>query len=291
MRARGPSRSRLPKSHGKGKPVGPLGRPLPVAPRGAPGRRGRRPALASEQPRMVVIPCDGRSPSGGPGPTDVHLPRRGGRPGGKRRFPVGRPGPGDGRRRGVRLRQERPGPVHHADPPEPSPHRGGPGPLLRGWGRAGRPGRPGPRRPADAGDPRGGDRHDLPGANDGVLTGAHDRRPDRGGGAAAPRHEPGARPGRDHRGPGRGRVPRPAAEGGRLPVRALGRAPPAGDDRDGARVPAGPGHRGRADLGARRDRPGADPRPAGASPTRDGMGLSSSRTTPASWPTWPTSSL
>ena len=64
------------------------------------------------------------------------------------------------------------------------------------------------------------------------------------------------------------------AEGGRHPARraadrrlspsVLGRHAPTGDDRDGAHQQPGPDHRGRADDGARRHDPGADPRAAQA---------------------------
>ena len=71
----------------------------------------------------------------------------------------------------------------------------------------------------------------------------------------------------------------------RLPASALRRHAPARADRDGARVPAGAGHRRRADDRARRHHPGADPRPAArdeaaARPRR----CCSSRTTSASSP-------
>ena len=54
--------------------------------------------------------------------------------------------------------------------------------------------------------------------------------------------------------------PNPARALAQLSVRALRRAAPARDDRDGARVPAVAADRRRADHGARRDDPGADPR-------------------------------
>ena len=55
--------------------------------------------------------------------------------------------------------------------------------------------------------------------------------------------------------------PNPARALQELPVRAFRRPAAAGDDRDGARLPAVAAHRRRADHGARRDDPGADPRP------------------------------
>ena len=57
-----------------------------------------------------------------------------------------------------------------------------------------------------------------------------------------------------------------------LPARVLRRHGPARHDRDGPRLRAGAAHRRRADDGARRDDPGADPRPAARPPraARDG---------------------
>ena len=55
--------------------------------------------------------------------------------------------------------------------------------------------------------------------------------------------------------------PEPRARAQELSVRAVRRPAPAGDDRDGARLPAVAADRRRADDGARRDDPGADPRP------------------------------
>jgi microcin C transport system ATP-binding protein len=57
-----------------------------------------------------------------------------------------------------------------------------------------------------------------------------------------------------------GRHPDPETRLERLSAPALGRAAPARDDRHGARQRARPADRRRADDGARRDRPGADPR-------------------------------
>ena len=74
------------------------------------------------------------------------------------------------------------------------------------------------------------------------------RRPVGAGGARA--HARAARPGRH---------PRAGEPARRLSAPALGRAAPARDDRDGARQRARPADRRRADDGARRHRPGADP--------------------------------
>ena len=54
-------------------------------------------------------------------------------------------------------------------------------------------------------------------------------------------------------------IPHAARRVARLPAPVLGRHAPARDDRDGADQRAGPADRGRADDGARRDDPGADP--------------------------------
>ncbi len=64
-----------------------------------------------------------------------------------------------------------------------------------------------------------------------------------------------------------GRHPRRGAAGRRLPARVLRRDAAAGDDRDGAGAGAGGADRRRADHGARRHRPGADPAPAAKSST------------------------
>ena len=60
----------------------------------------------------------------------------------------------------------------------------------------------------------------------------------------------------------RGRHSRSGAPRARFPAPAFRRHEPAGDDRHGARLPAQAADRRRADDGARRDDPGADPRSA-----------------------------
>ncbi len=71
-----------------------------------------------------------------------------------------------------------------------------------------------------------------------------------------------------------GRHPRPRESPLGLPAPAFGRHEPARDDRHGDRLPAEAADRGRADDGARRDHPGADPRPAGRPAAKEtGMGL------------------
>ena len=57
------------------------------------------------------------------------------------------------------------------------------------------------------------------------------------------------------------RHPGAAAARARISAPALGRHAPARDDRDGARLQSEAADRRRADHGARRDHPGADPRP------------------------------
>ena len=70
-----------------------------------------------------------------------------------------------------------------------------------------------------------------------------------------------------------------------FPASAVGRHEPARHDRHGDRLPAQTAHRRRADDGARRDDPGADPRPAARSSGATRAWAScSSRTTWASWP-------
>ena len=68
------------------------------------------------------------------------------------------------------------------------------------------------------------------------------------------------------------RHPRPAAAARRLSAPVLGRHAPAGDDRDGALLRPEAADRRRADDGARRDDPGADPRdrPRAPAPARHG---------------------
>ena len=89
----------------------------------------------------------------------------------------------------------------------------------------------------------------------------------------------------------RGRHPRAGAARARLPAPALGRHAAARDDRDGARLRPGAPDRRRADDGARRHDPGADPRPAARAAAAAAAWRScSSRTTSASSPRWPTAS-
>ena len=65
-----------------------------------------------------------------------------------------------------------------------------------------------------------------------------------------------------------GRHPERRGPGQRLPAPVQRRHAPARDDRDGPELRAEPAHRRRADDRARRDHPGADPRPAAPAPDR-----------------------
>ena len=86
-------------------------------------------------------------------------------------------------------------------------------------------------------------------------------------------------------------MPDAAAARARLPAPAVGRPAPARAHRDGARLRAGARHRRRADDGARRHDPGADPRSAARRcSSGSGSRCCSSRTTSASSPRWPTAS-
>ena len=111
-------------------------------------------------------------------------------------------------------------------------------------------------------DPRRQDRHDLPGAGHEPEPGDARRRPDRRGDrdAHAAARRGGARAG--GRVAAQGRHPRARAAHRRLPVPHERRPEAARDDRDDARRRARLPGRRRADDGARRDDPGADPRPA-----------------------------
>ena len=71
---------------------------------------------------------------------------------------------------------------------------------------------------------------------------------------------------------GAGRHSRAAAAGARISASAFRRHAPAGDDRDGAGVQSEAADRRRADDGAGRDDPGADPRPDARSEEPAGLG-------------------
>ncbi|CAA9477613.1 MAG: Oligopeptide transport ATP-binding protein OppD, partial [uncultured Solirubrobacteraceae bacterium] len=137
--------------------------------------------------------------------------------------------------------------------------------ALRRIGEAARPRpRDRQRRPAAQG-PRRGDRDDLPGPDDVAEPGAPRRAPDRRADPGAPRRarRRGARPGR--RAARAGRDPARPRALRLLPARVLRWHAPTRDDRDGAVLRSRRAHRRRADDGARRHDPGADPRgPQGA---------------------------
>ena len=111
-------------------------------------------------------------------------------------------------------------------------------------------------------DPRQGDQHDLPGADDQPQPGADRRRADRRDAAAASR----ACPRRDAE---RRAVemltlvgiPAPARRVREYPHQLVRRHAPARDDRHGAGLQPEAADRRRADHRARRHHPGADPRP------------------------------
>ena len=139
-----------------------------------------------------------------------------------------------------------------------------------------------------AGDPWAAHRHRVPGSHDVAQPRLHGRPPARRGRA---------RPSPAGQAAGRGpcrRTPRAgvdqrrgeAAQG--LPARALRRAAPAGDDRDGAGQRSRPAHRRRADHRPRRHDPGPDPRRAAGDPATSAISPSCwSPTTSASSPGWP----
>ncbi|CAA9483955.1 MAG: Oligopeptide transport ATP-binding protein OppD, partial [uncultured Solirubrobacteraceae bacterium] len=161
-----------------------------------------------------------------------------------------------GRRRRVGVRQVGDGALGAAPHPAAGPHRAREPHRVRGARPAGRLGA------GDALHPRPADRDDLPGADDRAQPGVHGGRPGGGGGARA-------RPGLATRGVGaRGGHARAGGHlvarraRGAVPAPALGRDAAAGDDRDGARAQPRPRDRRRADHGARRHDPGADPRAA-----------------------------
>ncbi len=135
--------------------------------------------------------------------------------------------------------------------------------LLADPASSAAPDRPCPPRsggPALPPDSRAAHLDDLPGADAVALAAAHRRRPgERGAVPASPGSE-----GRGHAADGGDaaarRLSRSGAGAQDVPVRALRRLEAAGDDRDGADLPAVAVDRRRADDGARCHDPGADPR-------------------------------
>ena len=156
-------------------------------------------------------------------------------------------------RRRVRLRQDRLDDGRDAADPRPERDRRGAGAVPRARPVAGQPER-------DARGPRERDRDDLPGPDDGAHAGVHGRLADRGAASRAREPEQAAGARAHGRVAGGGRDLEPGAAARRLPAPVLGRHAPARDDRDGAVVQPVAADRRRADDGARRDDPGADPR-------------------------------
>src|SRR6266568_5905894 len=198
-----------------------------------------------------------RAPAPGARPHDVfrhragqrHRPRRG------RRLLRGL-SRGDARhRRRIGMRKDRHLALH--PPPDPRAPRPHPARQLHRV-RGAEP--PDARSQGAARDPRQPDRDGVSGADDVPEPGVHRGRPDRRGGGRAPGALPQGRAPAGHRhAPARGH-PRPRGAGGRLPAPAQRGDAPAGDDRHGAHLPPEAPHRRRADHGARRHDPGADPR-------------------------------
>ena len=117
------------------------------------------------------------------------------------------------------------------------------------------------RRRGDPRDPRPPHLDHLPGADDLAVAAAHDRRPGRARRCSCTARSAHAEGMRADRGDAArwSAFPNPARALRHLSVRAVRRPAPARDDRDGAGLPAGAADRRRADHGARRDDPGADP--------------------------------
>ena len=123
------------------------------------------------------------------------------------------------------------------------------------------------RRSCDARRPRQRHQHDLPGADDEPQSSAHHRPPARETiqlhrGARQERCREACRRDADA-----GRHRRAAAARARISAPAVRRHAPARDDRDGACLQSQAPDRRRADHRARRDHPGADPRPDARSQT------------------------
>ena len=133
-----------------------------------------------------------------------------------------------------------------------------------------------PPGPGDAGDPGRRDRPHPPGADGRVQPGPHGRGPDRRGDPAplaavaarrAAPHPPRGAADHGRPVPGRGHLDAGPAPG-RLLLAALGRPPPAGDDRHGAVLQAPAPHRRRAHDRDRRHDPGAGAEPHARAPAQ-----------------------
>ena len=116
-------------------------------------------------------------------------------------------------------------------------------------------------RRGDARGARQRDRHGVPGADDVAQSGADHRPPDHRDAAAASRRRPrDGRPARHRASLAWSASPTRSAGCGQYPAPALRRHAPAHHDRHRAHLRAAADHRRRADHGARRHDPGADPR-------------------------------
>ncbi|OQA41293.1 MAG: hypothetical protein BWY52_02616 [Chloroflexi bacterium ADurb.Bin325] len=195
-----------------------------------------------------------------PGSEDLLLPARRRRAGRGRRDFL-HPSRQDARRcRRERLRQERDGPVDHADRAQAGPHRWRRNHAALRWGeRAGKDNRSGAGISPDAQHPRLRHQPHLPGADDFLQPGAYHREPAYGDYPASPERLP--PPGEGPRGGAAGPGGDPRPQPGRRPLhlRILRRHAPACDDRHGADASAQPAHRGRADDGAGCNHRGANP--------------------------------
>ena len=166
-----------------------------------------------------------------------------------------------GHRGRIGLRQVSDVAVDHAPGAQPArPHR-------RRRDQARRPQSPRPARERDARRARRCRVDDLPGADDQPQSGADRGRADHRGDPPAPTGQcrRGARPRPRDAAAGQDPLARDAAR--RVSAPALGRHAPARHDRHGAGLRSQDPDRRRADHGARRHHPGADPRPA-ARPAR-----------------------
>ena len=117
------------------------------------------------------------------------------------------------------------------------------------------------QRARDGAHPRQRHLDDLPGADDLAQPALHVRQADRRGGRPAPGPAQARRLGPRRRDAAPRLHPRARAAGARLSAPALRRHAPARHDRHGAVVQSQGADRRRADHGARRHHPGADPRP------------------------------
>ena len=188
------------------------------------------------------------------GEPDDPFPQCAGRPSGRRRRRLlDRGGAERGAGRRIRLRQDSHLPQHPGHPAA----RGEGGRRLHpvrpggGGGQSAAPAAVGPAR-----HPRQPHLDDLPGADERAVAAPQHRRPDHGGAAAARQLQPPKRPRQVPRHVRAGGLPRSAARLPLLPVPAVGRPAPAGDDRHGDGGPSAAADRRRTHHGAGRDAAG-----------------------------------